>query len=230
MNFVDETGCSAYKFIKKNASNSTIKKYAKELFVSESNKDLFEVGYQLCFGNDANYRPYSYKIPIYLYQKTTLNKNLQRVQVYYIHRNANNMRAVGRFYYKTILQWKLYIESRHKPLFLRMRDYILNKYEISIDTYEIFMNALSDVAAGTAAEFPLAVYSIAEAIFEEISDHRDKLDNYIIKLIKRLEKKKENHEKYYIMISFATYYQQYGLTKNDIKWHTVSSKKIKNCL
>ena len=92
------------------------------------------------------------------------------------------------------------------------------------------MNALSDVAAGTAAEFPLAVYSIAEAIFEEISDHRDKLDNYIIKLIKRLEKKKENHEKYYIMISFATYYQQYGLTKNGIKWHTVSSKKIKNCL
>ena len=143
------------------------------------------------------------------------------VNVVYVNRNWGAQRVVGTFMYRTVKQWKLYIASRHTNFFVKYKNLIMEKYDISEDDYQIFTLALGDAAKGNVyLDFAVTVYSVLEIVMEALANRRDALDKYILKCISQ---KKDD---VMVMISWSLQYQLWQATSWGMNWVTTSSKTI----
>ena len=158
-------------------------------------------------------------VPNYYYSSGTHNATSKQIILYY---KSGNFRVKGELYYKTVREWKLYIESRHMTTFTKLKNAFL-KYCGDIDEYEysLFIDALKSMANGTRVYTPLCIYEIIDFALDFIAKYRDKLDKEILGCIGKLQDNK------YVMIAWAAYYQQYRwYSARGYAWVTNNTIKI----
>lgn len=218
VNGVDPLGYYTYKSFSTSSSNNQIKSYAKALFDAK-NYPYFKINYTT-FYSLYNGKSQKYKRPSHTYNTTHHYYKKKMVQIIYTPYMNPKGRVVGTFLYKTVVEWKLYIQSRHMTLFTRFKQWILRNIGMSEDDYSFYLDALSDASVSSPIENIVLIYSFVDMVMDLISDYRDDLDDYILKCISN------RGNNVYIMISWSLQYQTWRMTNKGFQWCRTSMKSI----